>query len=97
MKNLKEFYETNADNLELYSKAIARVHGQKHPELADVRNIVISVQSEMKNNGSEAKLDDQFEKLRNITNNYDVPADGCETYQATYRMLEELDELYHTA
>ena len=33
-------------------------------------------------------------KLREITDNYTVPGDVCESYEAVYNMLAELDKAY---
>jgi len=33
--------------------------------------------------------------LRETTNNYTVPDDVCESYEAVYNMLSELDKAYH--
>ncbi|HEX7057712.1 MAG TPA: iron-sulfur cluster repair di-iron protein [Bacilli bacterium] len=32
-----------------------------------------------------------LKKLRKVTNDFTTPPDGCTTYQATYRMLEEME------
>ena len=42
------------------------------------------------------ELKEEFEKLREITNNYTVPTDVCESYEAVYNMLAELDKAYQT-
>lgn len=34
-------------------------------------------------------------ELRRITNDYQVPSDGCQTYQNTYKLLEEIEEDLH--
>ena len=39
-------------------------------------------------------LQDEFQELRRITN-YTVPEDVCESYEAVYRMLAELDQAYY--
>ncbi|WP_235827462.1 hypothetical protein [Acetivibrio saccincola] len=39
-------------------------------------------------------LNDEFAKLREITDNYQVPEDVCESYEAVYNMLAELDSAY---
>ena len=36
----------------------------------------------------------RFVKLREITDNYTVPGDVCESYEAVYNMLAELDKAY---
>lgn len=44
---------------------------------------------------NEENYDEEFVKLREITSNYDVPGDTCETYEAVYQMLGEMDKVYH--
>lgn len=39
--------------------------------------------------------DDELRLLREITNNYEPPADACTTYRALYRALEELEQDLH--
>lgn len=39
-------------------------------------------------------LDNEFKQLREITDNYTVPGDVCESYEAVYNMLSELDDAY---
>ena len=43
---------------------------------------------------NKAALEREFTSLRDITDNYTVPADVCETYEAVYNMLAELDAAY---
>lgn len=62
---------------------VERVHGEHHPELHQVA----ALYEEMKNTPSE----EIFRKLREVTQNYAVPADACPTYAKTYRLLEALD------
>lgn len=38
----------------------------------------------------------RFLQISNLSNRYQVPADGCQTYQATYAMLAEFEEKLHT-
>ena len=45
----------------------------------------------------QAQLADEFAKLRQITADYTVPADVCDSYAAVYQMLAELDQAYHLA
>jgi regulator of cell morphogenesis and NO signaling len=37
----------------------------------------------------------EFARLREITDDYTVPGDVCETYEAVYGMLADLDKAYH--
>lgn len=72
---------------------VARVHGDHHPEFHDVHKVF----NEMNRKMDEAtpNLGEEFKKLREITDNYKVPEDVCESYEAVYNMLEELDKAYH--
>ncbi|BAM47505.1 hypothetical protein [Amphibacillus xylanus] len=82
--------------LEKYTPILARVHGDGHPELAEVRDIFKAINDKVKQNDfSQIDLSADFKQLRIITNDYTVPSDGCETYKATYEMLARADQAYH--
>lgn len=95
---MKKFYEDTKDNfkkLELFVPVVDRVHGEHHPEFHDVRKLFDEINGKVKKAKSEKPdLDNEFKKLRVITNNYTVPADVCESYEAVYKMLAEVDEVY---
>ena len=38
---------------------------------------------------------DRFGKISELSGGYAVPADGCETYRATYKMLDEFEQKLH--
>ncbi|AZQ78024.1 iron-sulfur cluster repair di-iron protein, ric [Flaviflexus ciconiae] len=67
---------------------IERVHGANHPELTRVRELTEAIA------GAESPSDKDafFAELRTVTNNYTVPADGCEAYQGTYASLKAADQ-----
>jgi regulator of cell morphogenesis and NO signaling len=81
--------------LEQYVPIVDRVHGEHHPEFHDVKNVFEDIIKKIKEVDDE-KLDvkEEFSKLRTITDNYKVPTDVCETYEAVYNMLKALDEAY---
>jgi len=82
--------------LEQYVPIVSRVHGGSHPEFYEVRKLFNAIRAEIKEAGAnKAKLNDEFAKLREITNDYTVPGDVCESYEAVYNMLAELDKAYH--
>lgn len=82
--------------LELYVPVVARVHGENHPEFHEVRKLYDTIVKKIEYADSEQpSLEDEFTKLRKITNNYTVPGDVCETFEAVYNMLEELDKAYY--
>ncbi len=93
MTEFKNLFEKNLKNLELYVPVVARVHGGTHPEFHDVKSVYDTMVEKLKNN--EENYDEEFVKLREITSNYDVPGDTCETYEAVYQMLGEMDKVYH--
>jgi regulator of cell morphogenesis and NO signaling len=81
--------------LEKFVPIVARVHGKHHPEFHDVRKVFDAIIEKVKEAGTEKpELSQEFTKLREITDNYTVPGDVCESYEAVYKMLSELDESY---
>lgn len=95
MKKFNEALEQNLGRLEQYVPVVARVHGGSHPEFHDVKRIFDEVSVKVKKAGSEKpNLDNEFKELREITDNYTVPEDVCESYEAVYNMLEEVDKAY---
>lgn len=83
--------------LEQYVPIVERVHGGHHPEFHEVRKLFEVINKKIKEAGSEKpELNEEFAKLREITKNYTVPEDVCESYEAVYKMLAEVDEAYHS-
>lgn len=111
---------------------IATVHGENHPELAEVRRLSDEIRADFephlireeqelfpllrslgdpagRSSSDDARLTEQvealtgehetvgalFEELNRITGGYTPPADGCATYEATYRALAELEADTH--
>lgn len=66
---------------------LVRVHGTNHPELAQVRDLTQQL-TEATDVGTTASL---FTQLREVTDGYTVPSDGCEAYVATYGALRAAD------
>lgn len=95
MTTFNEVKERNLERLEQYVPVVARVHGGTHPEFHDVRKLFDELNAKIKKAGLEKpELDNELKKLREITDNYTVPDDVCESYEAVYTMLSELDEAY---
>lgn len=99
MANKLTFNEVKEKNLELlqqYVPVVSRVHGSSHPEFHDVHKAFDALSDKIKGAGSERPdIDEEFNKLREITDNYTIPEDVCETYEAVYNMLSELDGAYN--
>ena len=82
--------------LEQYVPIVARVHGDNHPEFHEVRAVFDELVGKLRNAGAEKpELHEEFSRLREISHNYRVPQDVCETYEAVYQMLGALDRAYH--
>lgn len=94
---MKKFNEakSNIERLDLYVPVVARVHGGSHPEFHDVKRLYDEINAKIKEAGSDKpNLDNEFKQLREITDNYTVPGDVCESYEAVYNMLDEMDKAY---
>lgn len=95
MTKFNQIKEKNIETLELYVPIVARVHGEAHPEFHSVHRLFDAMNVKMKEAGSDKpELDQEFKELRKVTDKYRVPADTCESYEAVYNMLSELDEAY---
>lgn len=97
MSKFTEFMNDNAEKMELYTVTIPKVHGKSHPEAFQVREIYSDIISRIQTTDSNQNYDSEFEELRKVTNNYTVPSDVCETYEAVYHNLKEADEIYQNA
>lgn len=90
-----EVKENLLPTLEQYVPIVDRVHGDHHPEFHEVRKLFAAINKKTKEAGSEKpELNVEFAKLREITSNYKVPGDVCESFKAVYKMLAEADEAY---
>lgn len=88
--------EENFSRLEQFVPIVARVHGGSHPEFHEVKEVFDSLAVKIKEaDSAKPELTSEFTQLRKITSNYSVPEDVCESYEAVYIMLSELDQAYH--
>lgn len=92
MKRFNKIRNENIKRLEQYVPVVARVHGGTHPEFHKVHKVFDKINLKLKEDKLE--LNEEFKELREITDNYTVPTDVCETYEAVYNMLYELDKAY---
>ena len=91
----EEIKEKHYKTLELYTPIVAKVHGGSHPEFHDVHKLFNIISEKIKEAGKKKPvLDEEFIKLREITNDYAIPEDVCESYEAVYKILAQLDEAY---
>ncbi|PKL62525.1 MAG: iron-sulfur cluster repair di-iron protein, ric [Methanomicrobiales archaeon HGW-Methanomicrobiales-2] len=90
-----EAMKKHLQTLKQYVPIVARVHGGNHPEFHEVRKLFDTIATKTKDAGSnKPKLNEEFARLREITDTYTVPGDVCESYEAVYSMLAELDRAY---
>ena len=95
MSIYQEITDQYLEKLDVFSLAITRAHGKTHPETFKVRELFEKIK-EKTNNATSSKpdLDAEFMELRQVTDHYKVPSDVCETYEAVYHMLLEIDDAY---
>lgn len=91
---MKNKINENITILNQYVPIVARVHGTLHPEFKEVKRIYNDIYIKVQNNDTD--LSNEFKSLREITNNYLVPTDVCESYEKVYELLYELDNFYST-
>ncbi|WP_242864822.1 iron-sulfur cluster repair di-iron protein, ric [Youngiibacter fragilis] len=82
----------NLKKLDLYVPVVERVHGGHHPEFHEVRRLYDEVARKIREGRPE--LNEEFARLREVTGNYTVPGDVCESYEVVYSMLAEIDKAY---
>ncbi len=93
--NFKQVNKENLKRLAQYVPVVARVHGGTHAEFLEVRKAYDELAKLINEAGEQTpNLKDVFIRLREITNNYTVPSDVCESSEAVYNMLSELDKSY---
>ncbi len=93
MSDFTKTLKKNEEKLELYVPVVARVHGGTHPEFHEVKKLYDQLMEKAKND-PQADLQGEFSALHEITEGYTVPCDVCETYEAVYQMLSELETAY---
>jgi len=67
---------------------VEHVHGGHHPELTRVREITQALHQSDNTENTPAL----FQELRTVTDNYAIPDDVCEAFEATYHALERADK-----
>ncbi len=136
VKRHHSYVQKNIPFLKQNLEKIARVHGQNHPELVEVRDHFFTSAGELTmhmqkeelvlfpyvKKMEQAKKENQslptsafgsvsspiagmmeehqnegerFEKIAQLTNNYQVPEDGCTTYEVTLKQLADFEKDLH--
>lgn len=92
MKTFNKVFDLHKKHLEMYVPVVARVHGPTHPIFYKVQDQTNDILNKIHHNNYH--LEENFDDLRHLTNNYEVPGDTCETYEAVYLMLKDLDDAF---
>lgn len=86
----KDIYNKHIEELELIVPIVARVHGEAHPELAEVKVLFDELVANVDND--EFKKEELFTKMNTITDGFAIPSDACNTYASMYNALKEISE-----
>lgn len=92
MMTKQAFITNEFPKLDFYTSQILKVHGQHHPELQQVRELFVALAEKLTQEPT-ADPTAELDRLAEVTDNYTVPADGCEAYQATYQLLSDFHQL----
>lgn len=125
-----KYVQKSLPELVRYTDKIASVHGERHPELAEVADLFSQINRELlqhmkkeeevlfpsikdvlSSGSGKAKsiitseiellsVEHEFaggamDQINKITGNYSVPADGCNTYHVTFKLLQEFEDNLH--
>lgn len=91
-----EIKAEHIERLEQFVPIVERVHGAENPEFFEVRKLFDVLNEKIKLAGAEKPaISEELTQLRVTTNDYEIPAGVCESYEAVYNMLEEIDQAYH--
>lgn len=133
-KTHHRYVEEKTPTIQQFLDKLARVHGQRHPELIEInqifnesaRDLAAHMKKEelilfpfikrmVKSKGGELAPanfgtvenpvtmmkeehlveGERFQRISELSNNYTVPEDGCNTYRVTFAMLQEFESDLH--
>ncbi|MDR7328877.1 hypothetical protein [Corynebacterium guangdongense] len=72
---------------------VTTVHGDNHPHLADVRKTFarLNARYDSLDAADPVEVKAELAQLRELSHNFQTPADGCEGYQLMDSRLEEFE------
>ena len=76
---------------------VQRVHGEAHPELADVGRLFTTLRERLEAGASAEEACPLMDQIRGLTKDYTVPADACPAFRKTYAALSRVDESLRAA
>lgn len=94
MGDVKNNMESTFKKLDLFVPTVDKVHGNHHEEFHEVRSIYENIRQKVKESSNDVDLNDEFKRLREITDDFKVPSDVCESYEAVFTMLQEVEKEY---
>lgn len=134
-KKHHRYVTTQIPIIQAFLEKITKVHGERHPELAEIKTLFDATAAEMTvhmkkeelmlfpfirkmvqakstghavtapfgtvNNPIQAMMHDhdaegeRFRKIKELSNQYTVPEDGCNTYRAAYATLKAFEDDLH--
>ncbi|MBS3986560.1 MAG: iron-sulfur cluster repair di-iron protein, ric [Erysipelothrix sp.] len=86
-----DVFNSRIQRLRQIVSVVDRVHGDHHPEFHDVKALFNQLDHHVIENEGTS-LNEVFHALQEVSDHYRVPDDVCETYEAVYVMLKELDQ-----
>ncbi len=92
MEKYQIFLIEKLEQLDKFTRAIAKVHGGNHPELHEVREVFLQMKEAIDKNPT-VDVRAYLEKIDRLSSHYKLPSDACQTYAATYAWLEEATKL----
>lgn len=69
---------------------VEKVHGAHHPELIRVHELTRALAATT----DDTRIAGYYSELRQVTDNYTIPADACEGLESHYRALEESEQIW---
>ena len=90
---IKDYMNDHKEDLDLFTSALTKAHADAHPEVKSVRELYVRIRDKIDANIED--IDHEFETLKRITKNYEIPNDVCGTYEKTYHLLKEANRLYN--
>ena len=93
MTTYKEFLLENEEKLDMCTKAISKVDSRLHPEVHAVRAFYEELLGAVKNDDEASALTPTFDRLVEVTSDFEIPSDTCETFTGAYQDLEAANAL----
>lgn len=93
----KELLVKEIHEISPLTQKVASVHGFGHPELIGISDSVEQLISDNVTDViNDEKVDELIERIRNYSNNYELPADACTSYTHLFQKLQKLDSDWKT-